>query len=223
MRKPAVVVAALCALTVAALVVVALAQRTSLAFTLGVASVIPAVGLDPGDEGCQTPISVPGGGEFDRVVLHLGTYRRPGPEVEVEVRDRAADGRVIGRGTLAAGYADIGREPEHAIRVGEIPAGRQIDVCVLNRGSTKVAVFGNADAASRTSAATFNGQPAGVDMTMVFERSPRSLASLTGALADRAALFKLGWIGGWTFWLLAALVLLAVPVLLVRAVRGLEE
>jgi len=43
------------------------------------------------------------------------------------------------------------------------------------------------------------------------------------AIADRAALFRAAWVGPWTYLVLALLVLVAVPVLLVRAVATAER
>jgi len=223
MRKPlpiAVAVAAACAVAVLALLVTGLVQRSSLAFTLGVFPATPAAELRPGQEVCQVPIAVPEGGEFDRVVVKLGTFGKPGPAIEVSIRGRTEG--VISRGTLRGGYADVAQSGEQAIAVDEVPENSDVDVCLRNRGNVKVAVFGNADAASRTSTAWKDNEPTGNDLTLVFERSPRSVTSLFGAMADRASLFKLGWTGAWAFWLLGALVLLAVPALLVRAVRDLE-
>ena len=222
MRRPAWVAAIACVITLLALASVALAQHTRFAFTLGVAPATAAVTLQPGQEACQTPILVPPGGSFDRVVLKLGTFFQAGPDVEVQVRELGTE-RVLGRGRIAAGYGDVGSVPEHAVGVGDVREGARVKVCVADRGSRRVAVYGNADAASRTSSATLNGRPTGTDMTMRFETAPRSLASLAGDMAERAALFKTSWAGPWTFWLLALLVLVAVPVLLVRAVRLVDE
>src|SRR4051794_18858149 len=177
MRRPVAVCAGLCAVSVLALVIAGLARHTRLAFTLGVPAAIPTATLQPGQEACQTPISVPPGGDYDRVVLKLGTFGQPGSGVAVQVR-RLGSGRVLGEGTIPAGYPDIARQPEHRVNVGAIPAGSQTEVCVVNRGDRRVAIYGNADAASRTSTETFEGKPTGTDMTLSFERSPRSLLSL---------------------------------------------
>jgi hypothetical protein len=41
---------------------------------------------------------------------------------------------------------------------------------------------------------------------------------------ERAALFRPGWVGAWTFWLLLAALVIGVPTLLGRALRAaLEE
>jgi hypothetical protein len=222
MHKAAKLTAVACLVAVLGIVVTALAQRNSESFTLGVSAAIPAAELQPGAEACQTPIVVPPGGAFDRVVVKLGTYGQPGPATTVEIRD-AASHRPLSTGKLAPGYADITRAPTHSVRVDEVPAGRRIEVCVANHGDRRVAVYGNADAAARTSSATLDGKPTGTDLTLDFRRSSRSVASMLGDIAGRASLFKAGWTGAWTFWLLGLLVLVAVPVLLVQAVRTAQE
>jgi hypothetical protein len=53
-------------------------------------------------------------------------------------------------------------------------------------------------------------------------RHPTTALSLVPTMFRRAGLFHGGWVGAWTYWLLAALVALAVPALLVRALRDAE-
>jgi hypothetical protein len=203
MRRPAALTGFICAVAVVGLLVLAFAQRTRLAFTLGVVPAVPAATLQPGSEACQTPIAVPPGGDFDRVVVKLGT----GNGAVVQVRDVGTK-HVLGEGAVAAERADVGK----------ITGNRSVDVCVLNHGQGALQVIGSGDIASRSTVGMVDGKPSGTDLTLRFERAPRSLLSLVPRMFDRAALFKTGWAGGWTFWLLAALVLLAVPALLVRAV-----
>ena len=45
-------------------------------------------------------------------------------------------------------------------------------------------------------------------------------ALLELAVFERAALFKPGWVGEWTFWLLGSVLVLVVPCLLAGAVRA---
>jgi hypothetical protein len=48
------------------------------------------------------------------------------------------------------------------------------------------------------------------------------LATLPHAF-ERASVFRPGWVGPWLYWLLAAAVLLGIPVLLARALSASEE
>ena len=211
MRKPWVVAAAGMAVAVVALLLVSALQSTSLAFTLGVQPAFPVVELERGQQVCQGDIEVPPGAGFDRVRLKVDP---PSRDVRVEVVD-AAKVAVVARGDLGAS--------RDVARVGDVPEKSKIRVCVANRGSRVVRVYGNPDVAAPPTTAMLDGNPTGADVALVFERESRSRFSLIGAMADRASLFKVSWFGGWTFWLLGLAVLLAVPVLLVRALRGLEE
>jgi hypothetical protein len=218
MRRPPARVAALFAGVVVLAVAVAALVRTDDAFTLGVTNGGAVAPLRPGATACQTGIVVPPHAGFDRIVFSLGTYGRSGPPVDVAVRDDATHA-VLAHGRLAGGYPDIGRAPEHTVRVGDVAAGRHIAVCFTDRGDRRVAVYGNAGIASRPTSAVVAGKPADADLNVRFEREPRSVLSLAPAIAERAALFRPGWVGAWTYALLAALMLLVVPALLVRALQ----
>jgi hypothetical protein len=100
-----------------------------------------------------------------------------------------------------------------------VGASQRIAVCVANRGARRVAVYGNADAAARTSTAVKGGRRLGVDMSVVFERDARSLASQLPVMLSRAALFRLAGFGAWGYVVLGAL-LLAASWLLLRALES---
>jgi hypothetical protein len=218
MRSARLLLVALCAAGTLLVVALALTRHTTLAFTLGVTNVAPLVKVEHGQTACQRPISVPAGGAFDRIAFTLGTFRRPGPPIDVTVRDPG--GRVLARGRLAGGYPDITAQPRQSVSVGHIGGGDGLAVCLTNDGQHSVAIYGNADAASRTSSAYLGPRPLGVDLNLVFEREPRSLATLVPRMFDRASLFRPGMAGPWVYVLLAVLVVLLVPALLVSALRS---
>jgi hypothetical protein len=70
-----------------------------------------------------------------------------------------------------------------------------------------------------TSSASLDGKDLpGRDIAIVFPRDkPKSALALVPEMFRRASLFRPGWLGAWTYWVLAALVLLAAPLLLARA------
>jgi hypothetical protein len=199
------------------LAVFTFAQGRTLAFTLGVPKGAPVAPLRPNDVVCQGPLAVPDdAAAFDGVAFQTGTYRRPGPPLEVTV-EPATGGRPIARGALAAGYRDVSVS---SVEVGHVATRSPIRVCVRNRGVVPAGIYGAADAASRTSTASLNGQPLNADVSLVFEREhARSLASLVPAMLDRAALFRASWLGGWAYALLALVVVLGIPALLALALR----
>lgn len=195
-----------------ALLAVAASDKRELAFTLGVVPTTVAAELAPGAQACQTPIAVPE--EFARVRLQVGTYRRAGQPLEVTVRS-AGSKRVLGRGRLPGGYADV---TEQTASVGEVRAGQRISVCVRNAGTRRIALYGNSDVAVQPSRATVQGREPGTDLTLVFlSEQPRSMLSRLPEVFEHASLFRPGWVGPWLFWLLTAATLVGVPLLLARA------
>jgi hypothetical protein len=212
-----VVLAAMVALVVGG-ALIAVLHRTSLAFTLGVIRAAPAVVLAPGQQACQRPIDVPGGGAFDRVGLSVGTFQRAGSPLTLTVQH--AGGRVLGRGTLAGGYPDIASVPVHHVPLDRTVGEGRVAVCVRNEGEQRVALYGNADAAARSSSAYKDGRPAKVDLSLEFERSSRSWASELPRMLDRAALFRAPWLGPWAYWILAAAFVVVAPWLVLRALRA---
>lgn len=208
-------VAAFAAVVVAglvALVAVGASDRRDLAFTLGVAPGLVAADLPPGAEGCQRPVAV--AEPFDGVRVQVGTYERPGPPLEVEVA--ALDGgATLATGRLEGGYPDVSQPTVALDRT--VPDGRRVEVCVRNAGGRKLALYGGAELAKRESGVTVDGQPVATDLTLVFTREPRSVLSQVPTMLDRAALFRPGWVGAWTFWLLGALLVVGAPALLARA------
>ena len=217
MRRAVVTFGVLATLAVVSILLVGAGRKTDLAFTLGVFPGGPVTTLAPGQTACQRPIDVPRGGGFDALTVPLGTFRRPGSPVEATVRDTQT-GALLARGALPGGYPDIGtRSLERIALSPAVPEDTRIAVCLRNTGTSRVAIYGNADVATSASTLYKDGRPAGADAALSFSRESRSVLSLFGLSADRAALFKAGWVGPWTFWLLAALVALGVPALLAFA------
>ena len=198
----------------AAMAAVGATDERALAFTLGVLPGGPAAELRAADEACQGPIPVPEA--FDAVELQVGTFGRPGAQLELRVV-RSPGGEELAQGRVAGGYEDVSRP---VASVGRVDAGQRVSVCVRNAGERRVAIYGAPDIAGKGSV-TQNGDRVAADLTLVFLREqPRSaLASLPDML-ERAALFKPSWIGAWTLWILAALTLLGLPALLALALRA---
>ncbi len=218
MRSARLVVLAAMLVAVVGVAVIAVAQRTSLAFTIGVIRGAPAVTLEQGQRACQRPIDVPGGGAFDRVGLSVGTFQRAGSPLALSVLDER--GRVLARGRLAGGYPDIASVPVHQVLLDRTVGHGRIAVCVSNQGARKIALYGNADAAARSSTAFKDGRPIKVDLSLEFERSSRSIASEVPRMLDRAALFRAPWVGAWAYWILAVALVVAGPWLVLRALRS---
>jgi hypothetical protein len=129
----------------------------------------------------------------------------------------------VARGHVAGGYPDITAQPRHTVAVDRVGGGDGLAVCLSNRGERPVAIYGNADAASRTSTAYLGSRLLGVDMNLVFEGNSRPLAALVPRMLDRASLFRAAVVGPWLYVALGALLVLLVPALLLAALRDATE
>jgi hypothetical protein len=214
--RSVVLLLALCALGLIGAAIYSATQERTLAFTLGVPSNSAVAPLRPGQQLCQQPVAVPDADSaFDAVAVQLGTYGRPGPALELTIRSGA---RTLAVGHLPGGYGD---DASPSIPVGHVGDRAPLRVCVRNAGQDRVALYGAADAAARNSSAAVDGKPLNADVNLVFERAhPRSVASLAPAILSRASLFRVSWLGAWTYVLLALLVLAGIPALLALALRN---
>jgi hypothetical protein len=217
MRRPAVVVAVVVGAALVAILALSL-RTTSLAFTIGVNVAGPVATLQRGDQACQRPIDVPAHAAFDRIMFSVGTFGRKGPPLAVTVRD--VRGSTLSSGMLPAGYPDIGQQQSHTVRLSR-PAGEgRVAVCIRNEGPRRVAIYGNVDAAARTSTADTNGRRLGYDLALVFERDRRSKLSLVPDMLERASLFRFPWMGAWTYVILLVALVGGGPLLIVHALRS---
>lgn len=219
MRRPVVVALVVLGAGLVALVLAAALHSTPRAMTLGVKPGAPVAALNTGDIVCQRPIDVSAGAGFDVVDMSIGTYHRAGSPLLVTANDLA--GRRLAGAQVPGGYPDIGEQQAHHVRLDRmVTAPRRVNVCVRNVGPRRVALYGDVDLAARSSSAYLDGKPVHVDVALDFDRSPRSMASLVPRMLDRAALFRFAGMGPWVYVVLAALLLVAAPWLLVRALAS---
>ncbi len=202
MRSAAIAFAVVFAVGVAALFAVGLTQRSDLVYAIGVNPTGPATTLPPKARACQGPIQSPGGAAFDRVGFPLGAPKQP---ARVDVRD-ARSGRRLGSGRLIGDYASVGTVRTRA----------PLTVCLVNEGARPVPVLGQAGVASPTTAGTVNGTDAGVDFAVTLRSEERSLIALSPDIAERASLFRAGWISPPVYLILGLAIIVGAPLLLAR-------
>ena len=224
-RATAVLVVGAVAIVVAA-VLTAATDRRELAFVNGVAPRDAVLELAPRHTACQREIEVIE--PSSRVRLALDSGGRPGPALDIRV-SRHGSGRALGHGRVGGGYLAGPRTPEQspAVEVGPLPTGQDVDVCVRNLGPSPVVVRGTAGASREAGdleagERTLEPVDASAHVTFLRERPTTLLAELPAAFR-RAALFHPPLVGAWTFWLLTALVTVALPWLLAIAVRSASE
>jgi GT2 family glycosyltransferase len=193
-------IAVVCALV--ALGRAASSDRSSLAFTGPAGSVGEIAQISPGGVTCQPVGAVPS--HFDGIRIPLYSPRaRTG--FTVSVLDRRSGGRIAtGRGSAPAGVAWVD------VPVDPVAAGRRVDVCLRDTGKARIGVFGT-PAGERTAERRVVRLG---EIALIFTRESRSLLSRLPSALEHAPLFKPGWVGTWTFWLLSAAILVGVPLLL---------
>jgi hypothetical protein len=208
MRRGRVAFAVVFVVGVIALAIAGLARESDLVYSPGVNPFGPILEVPAGQRACQGPLQSPNGDEFDRVGFSVASLDSP---VRAEVVD--ADGRqTLARGRLAAG----GGGPAHAVAVGRVRTRAPLQVCIVNEGPKPLSLYGQVGAASAHSSGTLNGGDAGVDFAFTLRREPRSVLSLLPTIADRAALFRAGWVTPAVYLVLALLILAIAPLLLAR-------
>lgn len=166
--------------------------------------------LGPSDRVCEGPVSSP------RTFTGVGIWGGPtGKVATVQIAALpAGSSRPFATGTLrsTAGGA------QHATLTRPIPAGTGVRIC-LTGTSTTFSLYG-APTPDRQIAMTGHGHRLAFSLSLVNDRH-----SLLGSLPTafgRASLFKLSWLGSWTFWVLMAGVLasFAVAVVAVASAAG---
>ena len=195
--------------------VAALVDDRQQAFTLGVRPLAVAVRMPPGTEACQLPVDV--STDFSAVRFRVSTQGGPPGPLITSVRD-VRDGRALGTAKIAGSYRDGGFVNA---RVGTVREGARVAVCVLNAGRRALGLYGGGAIAARSSVATLNGRERPADLSFEFERRREvSALSLVPVVLRRMALFRPGFVGAWTYWLLLALLLAGAPALLALALRS---
>lgn len=203
MRR-ALAVAVLVALSV--LVAAAALDDRDVAFETGLPAFDLVARTAPGAQVCVGGVDVPA--SFQRVRLVVGSEPQAQP-LRVVVTDEES-GRRVGEGQFQGGAPGRGGNVE--VAVGDVPAGGRLKVCVVNEGTAEQRLFGSPP--NRRAML----QPT---LAVVFVREPpATMLSLVPEAVRRAALFKPGWYGPWTTWLLFALAAVAVPLALRRALSA---
>lgn len=201
------------------LLVAAVTDKRHLAFSLAVRPSQPGILIQPRQSVCQRGIDVEQ--RFDSVSLLLATYFQPGPRLEMRVTD-SGTGRPLTAGVLPDGY------PDGKVSVAKlhrtVPAGGRATLCIRNAGTRKVALFSGPYSDNAPSSGAIDGRYISYDLLVDFVRSkPRSTLASIPEVFRRATLFHPAWVGAWTFWVLAGLLLVGVPLLLTRALVTAER
>ncbi|MBA2517031.1 MAG: hypothetical protein H0V22_06895, partial [Solirubrobacterales bacterium] len=103
-------------------------------------------------------------------------------------------------------------------QVGAVSAGSRIAVCVRDHGTAPIALVGSprATLAGRLKDPNLRAMPAFIFTT----DEPVAVDGKAPAIVRRMALFKLGRLGGLTFWALLSAVAIGLPLLLAGGARA---
>jgi hypothetical protein len=184
-----------------ALLVAGAAAKSTRAFSLGVPNVGPATTVYRGQQACESPIPVPAG--FGS--LRVWASSVGGDALLAATVSDAQSARVLARGqtVVMSGAFDYPVDLS-----ADVPAGRPIRICLTNTSRSPVYLDGSGQTNPSVHLTTA-GKPVALGISLVaIAPNPRSLESQLSTVFSRAALFRPGWVGEWTFWvLLVALVL----------------
>ena len=172
-------------------------SRVHLSGTNSIAPRVLVLQLPPGHEACQAT-SLPT--DTARVDTVVGVNGHFGPPLTLTVRDGA---RTVLTAPVAGGYLN----GDLAITLPLVHRGlTSVLVCLRDRGPTPIALAGVTN--NYPVAAAIDGRRVGGAFTVLFymPRS-RNWFQLVGTIARRWALIGPSWIGSWTLWALAVLVL----------------
>ena len=189
-----------------AVLVVAAGDERDVAHAVGLPAIGPAGTLAQGQQLCRRDIEVPVA--FERVRVVTTTKGLPGPPLEVRV---SRSGRATRAARVPGGY-----QGTVEARVGHVPAGATVSVCVRNLGVRELVLLGIPPGVLLGDLGDTNVQ---VEFAVVFARD-RALSTLgqVPEMMRRAAIFKP--VAPWVLWLLLAGVVLGLPALLVAALRA---
>ena len=206
----------------AGLLAASLTGQRATSFSVNVPAVRLLRPLGAGQTLCQQPIraSSPIGG----VRLWIWPGKRPTPPSSVTVHD-ASSGALLATGLMSAVPARPATDPRNwiplyptpvsrtTVLTTPIPSGKRISVCLHNHGPSSTTVLGSGTN-PLSGSLTIADKPTTQAAALLFlEPHDRSLLSLVPTALRRAALFRPGWVGAWTFWALGVALLLGFGVL----------
>jgi hypothetical protein len=227
-RTAAVGIAVALLLGVGGLLVTGAAKQSDEVLTTAVNPIYPVAPIKPGSVACQSPFGITE--PFDRVHFNIGTFGNRGPSLVVNVQNAATGGQ-LGQGRVLPGWVDNGTAQD--VRVGTVNPGILATVCVRNEGPRWAYLYGDyyhgrffkgplgVTPTNSTNVATVAGAIIEGDISMtLLSSASRPLLSRIGAIVRHAATFKATFVHAWTFWMLAAILLIGAPLALWRALAS---
>jgi hypothetical protein len=227
-RRAAIAIAAVVLAVLAGELVFAAGKKSDVVASTWVNPVVPVAPVKPGNTLCQRPIGV--SESFDRVRFNAGTFGKPGPPLYVSVTDRDS-GAELASGAVRPGWIDNGEAQD--VDVGAVKPGPAVSVCIRNGGHVTSYVYGDfyhgafgkgplgVTPTNSTSVAYVDGVALEGDIALwLHSTKEHSRLSWIPAMFRHAAAFKPPFVGAWTFWLLALLLIVGAPLALWSALKS---
>lgn len=154
--------------------------------------------LTPGHQLCMRGLKLPA----DANGIQLRLAAQPGASSPVTMRLTAGGRTQVSQGVAPAiGFGGT-------FHFGAV--GRQVSATVcLTSKRPLLAESGMPAASSGTGTAYIGKQPIGTLTVLYLHRPSKRLVAVLPTAARRASLFRAGFVGAWTYWLVAALMVLA--------------
>jgi hypothetical protein len=202
--------AAMVVLALVALVIAGLSHITVRTASAGAPNQFAITTLRAGQSVCEGPLTSQA---TTRGVAIWGSAAGGPAQTSVTVKD-ASTQAVIASGSLRA----VASKGEWTVGLNhDVPAGRPVQVC-LAQDSGGFALEGSGSSDSQVSQ---TGVPGGARFSLVLLGAhDRSLLGSLGLAFSRASLWRFGWVGAWTYWVLAVAVLMTFAVAVVAVVRA---
>jgi hypothetical protein len=227
-RGPAIAIVAIVVAVLAGELVFGAGKRSDLVQSTHVNPVSPVAPVTPGASVCQQPFGI--SETFDRVTFNAGTFGKPGPPLYVSVTDLDSHAE-IASGAVRPGWVDNGKAQE--VDVGSVKPGPSVSICIKNGGHVTTYVYGDyyhgafgkgplgVTPTNSTSVAYIGSVALEGDLALsLHSTKEHSRLAWIPAMFRHAAAFKPPFVGAWTFWLLALLLIVGAPVAMWAALRS---
>ncbi len=166
------------------------------ALSLDVPSRVKVAKLAYGQRACESPIANPA--RFGGVRIWADALGAPGA-LSVIVSD-VRGGRRLARGAIVVPQR---LNAVSATLDAPVPARRLLRLCLVGAGSAPVQLAGWRPVYRAVRLRIGRARSPRQIALVTLEVRPRSFLSLVPRIFRRAALFHPGWVGAWTFWVLA--------------------
>jgi hypothetical protein len=193
----------------AALAAVAASDERELAYGRGVPAIDPVLDIPPALEACQGPVAAPE--PFDALEVFVDPRGFPLVALDTSIRD-AETRQLLSHGVL---FPDRLAPSLQRIDL-EVPVegGHRLDICFINQEEQPALLRGQEQDPDPVGTLRLADQPIPADLYLAYLEDDRSALDRLPQMFERAALWRPGWVGAWTYWLLLAGVALVVPALL---------